>query len=272
MDMSSFPPGNVVDLGPTTQGFVSTAETTGPRPAVVLCHERYGLVKHTCDLVQRFASCGYLAIAPDFYSDYDGDVEAVKRGDVTVDVADATVQHHLGASLDWALKNGADPDRLNVVGICLSGSYPLLINAVRDDIAASVILYGGAQTKEWRDPDEKRPIPYEDIVAAITAPVLGVWAEADWVSSVYDVLRLRDALERNRKSYSFRVWRDMPHGWLNDTMPGRYRHRESEQAFLSVLEFLDQVHAGAYPADKVRWDFASDMRPDYDPGVFTRLA
>jgi carboxymethylenebutenolidase len=64
----------------------------------------------------------------------------------------------------------------------------------------------------------------------------------------------------------------MPHGWLNDTMPGRYRHRESERAFLSVLAFLHEVHAGGYPQDKVRWDFSSDMRPDYDPGVFTRIA
>ena len=52
--MSAFPAGNLIDLGPTTQGFVSAAESTRPKPVVVICHERYGLVKHTCDLVQRF--------------------------------------------------------------------------------------------------------------------------------------------------------------------------------------------------------------------------
>ena len=39
----------------------------------------------------------------------------------------------------------------------------------------------------------------------------------------------------------------MPHGWLNDTMPGRYRQAEAEAAWAMMIDFLNRVYAGAYP-------------------------
>lgn len=272
MDTSALAPGGMRSIAEETDAFVSIAPGDALKPIIVLCHERYGLVKHTCDLTQQFASAGYLGIAPDLYSDWDGDKDALARGDVSADAPDTTIQRHITASIDYAKENGGDPERVAVVGICASGAYPILANSVNPDITANVIMYGGCQEREWTAPQDMRPVPYEDMIEACTAPFLGVWAEADWVCSVPDVLRLRDSLEKHRKSYSFRIWRDMPHGWLNDTMPGRYRHRESNEAFLSILTWLDGVWDGAYPPDKVLWEFRSDMRPDYDPGLFTRLA
>jgi carboxymethylenebutenolidase len=272
VDTSALPAGGMRAIAAGTDAFVSIAPEEGPKPIIVLCHERYGLVKHTCDLTQQFAAAGYVGIAPDLYSDWDGDKEALQRGDVTADAPDPTIQRHITTAIDYAKENGGDPDRVAVVGICASGAYPILSNAVNPEIGANVIMYGGCQDREWTQPPEMRPVPYEDMIAACTAPFLGVFAEADWVCSIPEVLHLRNSLESHRKSYSFRIWRDMPHGWLNDTMPGRYRHRESNEAFLAILGWLDTVWAGGYPPDKVRWEFRSDMRPDYEPGTFTRLA
>jgi len=259
-------------IADATDAFVSVAPGEESKPIIVLCHERYGLVKHTCDLAQQFAGAGYVGIAPDLYSDWDGDKEALRRGDVMADASDMTVQKHINASIEYATKSGGDPTRVAVVGICASGAYPILANSVNQGITANVIMYGGCQEKEWTASPDLRPVPYEDMIAACTAPFLGVWAEADWVVSIPDVLRLRNSLEEHRKSYSFRIWRDMPHGWLNDTMPGRYRHRESNEAFISILDWLDRVWSGGYPPEKVLWEFRSDMRPNYEPGTFPRLA
>src|SRR4051794_27615536 len=53
-----------------------------PFPAVVLGHERYGLVQHTLDLAAKFASYGYVCIAPDMASHWDGDKDALNRGEI----------------------------------------------------------------------------------------------------------------------------------------------------------------------------------------------
>src|ERR1700720_2177903 len=47
--------------------FLAVPAGGGKRPAIVLMHERYGLVKHTCDLAERLARDGSVCIAPDFY-------------------------------------------------------------------------------------------------------------------------------------------------------------------------------------------------------------
>ena len=49
------------------------AEGTGPFGAVILGHERYGLVQHTLDLTAKLAASGYVGIAPDMYSRWEGD-------------------------------------------------------------------------------------------------------------------------------------------------------------------------------------------------------
>ena len=60
---------------------LATPSGSGKYPAIVIMHERYGLVKHTLDLAERFARDGFVCIAPDFYYKHP-DQEALHRGDV----------------------------------------------------------------------------------------------------------------------------------------------------------------------------------------------
>ncbi|MEA2639789.1 MAG: Dienelactone hydrolase family [Chloroflexota bacterium] len=71
---------------------------TGPYGAVVLGHERYGLVQHTLDLAAKFAAYGFVALAPDMASHWDGDKEALNRGDAHLTLADHEVQDYTGRS------------------------------------------------------------------------------------------------------------------------------------------------------------------------------
>lgn len=243
----------------------------GPFPAVILGHERYGLVQHTLDLAAKFAAAGFVGIAPDMFSRWDGDKKALNRGDVSVPISDEDVKDYLGASLDHLLSMPqVDGRRVAAMGVCQSGAYPLVLNGARSEIAANIVFYGGAQEREWQV-GTIRTEPYGAILERLTAPVLGVWGEADHVVSLDDVRNLRNALEERRKSYEFVVFRDMPHGWLNTTMPGRYRPRQSEQAWSLILDFLDRVHSGAYPADRVIWRMESDSALSYDYGKNVRL-
>jgi len=57
------------------------------------------------------------------------------------------------------------------------------------------------------------------------------------------VWRFRDCLERHGKSYTIHVYHDAPNGWLNDTMPGRYRRAQAEAAWAQQRVFRRKVLA-----------------------------
>ena len=245
--------------------FVAAPDGAAPAPAVIVVHERYGFVQHTREIAERFARDGFVAIAPDLYFRHP-DQAALHRGDAGCDVSDPDAAVALARVVDaLAAMPQADTSRLAVMGICQTGRLPLLLAASRP-IGAALVWYGAAQPREWQV-NEKYPRPLDDIIAAVDCPVLGMFGETDHLISLDDVRRLRDALERHRKGYAIHVYPDAPHGWLNDTMPGRYRRAQAEAAWAHQLAFLEQVLAPGYDRARRMQRFAADIAADYD---FTR--
>jgi carboxymethylenebutenolidase len=251
--------------------FLALPDCPGPHPVVLLLHERYGLVQHTLDLAMRFARDGYACLAPNLFGRHP-EQERLARGEITFQPADPQVAADLNASLAYLRQHepAVDSSRPVVMGVCQSGRWPLVLAAECADVRACLVFYGGAAAREW-EVNDTQPEALDSVIGRIGCPVLGIFGEGDHVIPLDDVRRLRDALERHRKSYDCRVFANMPHGWLNDTMPGRYRPAEAEAAWQIMLEFLQQVEQGAYPADRVRWAFVSDTALDYDPSRNQRL-
>ena len=102
--------------------------------------------------------------------------------------------------------------------------------------------------------------------------MLGIWGEDDFVISIEDVKRFRNLLEDKRKSYEFTLFPGMPHGWMNDTMPGRYRPRETAVVWSMILNFIERAQAGAFPPERMIWSFNSDALVSYDFTKKVRLA
>lgn len=259
------PPDELTPLGGASAGWVAVpAGDAGdaPRPVLVQCHERYGVVRHTVQLAERFAAAGFVTVAPDFYADagLTGEEERLPE------VPDDAVLRHLDAAISHArtLPGVGEDAPVGVVGVCKSGSYPVLASAERSDVAAAVMLYGGAQDREYRVGD-LRSRPYEELLAAGTAPVLGLWGERDHTMSVEHVRRLRGLLEDARRDYDFTIYEGLPHGWLNDTMPGRFRARAAEEAIATMVDWLHATFARVgTPRTHVEWVFRSRIAADYD--------
>src|ERR1700732_2246858 len=90
-------------------------------PAVVLMHERYGLVKHTCDLAERFARDGFVCIAPDFFYQHP-DQDALHRGDVGYPIKDAASNGHIATAIAELKKlPQVDRSKIAVNGVCQTG-------------------------------------------------------------------------------------------------------------------------------------------------------
>ena len=47
-----------------------------------------------------------------------------------------------------------------------------------------------------------------------------------------------------KKNFHIRIYRDAPHGWLNDTMPGRYRKESAKDAWSLMMAFLKKSFSG----------------------------
>jgi carboxymethylenebutenolidase len=249
-----------VDIGDRTRAFVAIPKAgEGPFPAVIIGHERYGLVQHTLDLAAKFASYGYVCVAPDMASHWDGDLHALNRGEIGLPLTEDQVKYYYGLSLDFLLRHAAvNGARIAAMGVCQSGGYPLLINSVRQEIRANLVIYGGTRTPE-------------SVVAACNAPILGIFGEGDHTMSIEDVDAFRATLQRLHKSYDMKMYAGMPHGWLNDTMPGRYRQREAEEVWFQIVHFMEKVYAGGFPPDRVRWHWESDTSVSYDFSRNVRL-
>ncbi len=238
-------------------------------PCAVLLHERYGLVQHTLNLAERLARDGFAVLAPDLFFRHP-DPEAVRRGDQRAKLSDAEVVADLDAALD-ALSGieGANVDRTVVIGMCQTGRYPIVFTAKRP-LSACVVYYGAASPREW-EVHERQPEPLDGLIAKLGCPLLGIFGEGDHVISVDDVRRFRDTLETHRKSYAIHLFPDVPHGWLNDTMPARYRPDASEAAWRIMLDFLDEVFAADGQDTAVSWRFTSETSLDYDHAENKRL-
>jgi carboxymethylenebutenolidase len=249
--------------------FVATPRSNAKAPVVIVMHERYGLVRHTRDLAERFAREGYLAIAPNLFFKHP-DQDALHRGESGYDMSDGEAVACLTDAINaLASMREADTGRIAVMGVCQTGRHPLLLAASRP-IAAALVWYGAAQPREWAV-NSKYQRPLEEIIAAVGCPVLGMFGEADHLISIDDVRRFRNFLERHGKSFRIQLYRGAPHGWLNDTMPGRYRPAQAQAAWAVQIAFLKQVLAPDYDRSTITQRYEADVAVDYDFSRNVRL-
>jgi carboxymethylenebutenolidase len=238
-------------------------------PAIILMHERYGLVKHTRDQAIRCARDGFAVLAPNFFFKHP-DQRKLNAGETRYDITDPESVTYLKAAIATLKKyRAADTKQLAVAGYCQTGRHPLLL-AAEVPISAAVVWYGAASKREW-EVNECQPKPLDAVIAAINCPVFGAFGEADHIISLADVQRFRNSLEAHRKNYDIHVYEGAPHGWLNDTMPGRYRKAEAQAGWAAQQRFLADVFGGGYAAKSVRWSFACESGHDYDFSKNVRL-
>lgn len=242
--------------------FIASPSGSGKVPVVLLLHERYGMVQHTRDLAMRHARDGYVCIAADYFYKHP-DQEALHRGDAGYDLTDPEAVEYMEIAL--AAASGVarvDLTRIAAMGVCQTARYPIVLAAHRP-ISAALAWYGAAQDREWQI-HERFPVGLETLIDRIDCPVLGMFGEADHIISLDHVRRLRHALERAGKSFQIEVFGGAPHGWLNDTMPGRYRREQAEVAWEIQRAFLRQAFASPDKSARVSQSYRASISPSYD--------
>jgi len=246
--------------------FLARPDTPGPHPVMVVLHERYGLQEHQRDMATRFAAEGTVAMAPNLFF-REPDQEALARAEARAELSDAEASAAIDAALDSIAANvpGADLGKVAVAGFCQSGRWPVAYSAVPGArIAAVVVFHGAAYKREWVLNAEKT-VPYDELIGRSKVPVFGAFGEKDQLIAREDVLRFRGSLEAVDRSYDLTVYPDAPHSWLNHRIEA-WRQPQAEAAWRDLRAFLDRVHGGGYPADRVQWSFRANTAPEAADG------
>ncbi len=242
--------------------FIAIPDTQGKAPVIVLLHERYGLVEHTRDLARRHAREGYLCIAGDYFHKHP-DQAALHAGETSYDMDDvealAFMEDAIAALGDVPQ---ADLGKIAAMGVCQTGRHPLLLAAHRP-LKAALCWYGAAQDREWQE-NARYPVALEKLIPKVSCPVLGMFGEGDHIISIDHVRKLRGCLEAGGKSYTIEVFGGAPHGWLNDTMPGRYRRAQAEAAWAVQKAFLAKAFSEEGFGADVQQSFKATISASYD--------
>ncbi len=210
----------------------------GPFPTVLVVQEIFGVHEHIKDICRRLAKLGYLAVAPECYA-RQGDVSKMTDiqeliSKVVSKVPDAQVMSDLDATVAWAKETGkADVAKLAITGYCWGGRIVWLYSAHNPNLKAGVAWYGRL-VGNADDLHPKHPI---DVVAAIKAPVLGLYGEADQGIPVDSVEKMRAALKDAGKTAEIVLYPDTPHAFFADYRPS-YRKDKAEDGWKRMLEWF----------------------------------
>ena len=210
--------------GGTTRGYLSIPEK-GTGPGLIVIQEWWGLVDHIKDVCDRFASEGYVALAPDMYHgqttkspDEAGKLMMALR----IDQAEKDLRGAIQYLIDHEATVG---DRVGTIGFCMGGALSLYAASKNEQVGACVVFYG-------IHPNVRPDLP------KLNAPVLGIYAENDSSTPPEAVRELEQQLKALGKSVEMHIYPGVDHAFFNDTRPGVYNRRAAEDAWRRTIEFF----------------------------------
>jgi carboxymethylenebutenolidase len=208
------------------QGFLARpAGQTAPLPAVIVLQEWWGLNDPIKDIARRFASEGFVALAPDLYHGHittdAGEaarlMDGLKTGDVMKQIEG--VFHYLEE------QPFVKKDAIGITGFSMGGSFALLAACRLKQLKAAVSFYGHYPEK-----------PQE--MAAIRCPVLFfAGGKDDWINKEA-VATVEDAFRKYKLKGEVRVYPEADHAFFDDTRPEVYRRNAALDAWKLTLEFF----------------------------------
>jgi carboxymethylenebutenolidase len=212
-------------LSLTTSGGATTAHVARPEKdanaAIVLIQEWWGINDHIRDIADRYASEGYLCLAPDLY-----------RGRVTKNAQQASEWMHAleiadgmetieSAIAEAEKKYGVK--KFGISGYCMGGTFAFRSACELSQLSAAVPFYGD--------------IPEDPVLKNLKVPTLFIAGNKDnWINPE-KVNGLRQSAQKYNLPIEI-VTYDADHAFFNDTRPEVYNPEAAADAWKRVLAFF----------------------------------
>ena len=208
--------------GGTAPGYLARPISGGTAPGVIVMQEWWGLNGNIKGIADRFASAGYVALAPDLYH---GKVvtEPDEAGKAMMAMKMDEAARDIGGAFDFLRPHVACTGKVGSVGFCLGGGLSLYLATLRP-VDACVIFYGALPGVQ---PD----------LSKISGPVLGHYAEHDGWASPEAAAALKEQIAAVGKQVEFHQYAGTEHGFFNDTRAEVHAPEASQQAWERTLAF-----------------------------------
>lgn len=211
--------------GGDAHGYLAVPES-GRGPGLVVIQEWWGLTSHIADLVDRFASEGFVALAPDLYggnTTHDAD----EAGEMMQKLPPDRAARDLAGAVDFLLgRDDVEGDRVGVVGFCMGGAFVLTLAAQEGGrVAAAVPFY---------------PVgPMPDDYSGLEAAVMAHFGESDDFIPISQATELSEKIKaatgREPEIHTYPAG----HAFLNDeNLLGTYDPEQARLAWDRTVAFL----------------------------------
>jgi carboxymethylenebutenolidase len=225
--------------GTQINAYFSRPAASGRYPGVVVIMEAFGLVDHTKDVARRFAEQGYLALAPDMYtregSPDPGNMEQVLK--TMFSVPDAQAVADLEGGITYLKRLPDSNGKVGAIGFCSGGRYTLILACKSANLDAAVDSAGGFIIQDEHTP--QRPVSPIAMIPTLSCPLLALFGEEDPNPSPAHAARLQEELDKHRKTYELRMYRQAGHAFFADYRSS-YRAAAAQDMWHRVLVFYEK--------------------------------
>ncbi len=221
-EMVSFP-----SNGGSCDGYLAVPQR-GTGPGVIVIQEWWGLVGHITHVADRFASEGYVALAPDFFhgakTDEPDEAMRLLMG-MAMDQAAKDIQ---GAARYLTARDDVAGDGVATVGFCMGGSLALWSGALAEEVTVAVGFY---PAMPW-----ERMAPTWGNYANKTAMIHA--SEEDGTSQADGVQAAVKGIEGAGGDVETYDYPGSHHAFFNDERPEVYDKEHADTAWRRTLELL----------------------------------
>jgi len=213
------------------------------RGGVVVIQEAFGVTDHIVDVCRRFASAGWVTVAPHLFH---------RSGDPVIDYDDVSsamplmrtlVATEIDTDVDAAFtalaETGFSPEQTAIVGFCMGGTVAFQ-TAVRRPLGAAATFYGGGVT-EGR-------FGYPAMLAVadvLQTPWHGFFGDLDESIPPEQVEALRTAAGGAGFDTEIVRYAEAKHGFHCDDRPAVYNAEAATDAWAKTLAWFEQHVASA---------------------------
>ena len=208
---------------------VSSTDSQGKLPAVVMIHEWWGLNQNIKDMANLLAKQGFVVLAADLYHgnvtdnpQVAMDLVQIARNDQNSSVA------NLQAAVKYlSLAPNVDSTKIASLGWCFGGgqSLQLALNSQEHPLAATILYYGTPLVTD------------KESLAKIKWPVLGIFGDNDQAIPIPEINQFRTSLNQSGITNEIEIYKGLGHAFANPS-GDNYAPKETADAWEKTLSFL----------------------------------
>jgi carboxymethylenebutenolidase len=206
-------------------------------PVILVAMEIFGLHEYIKDVTRRLGKLGAFAVAPDYYFRKGVDLTKIDEIPKIIPIVNTKSDTELFADLDatvaWAKSQGANSDRLGIMGFCRGGRTVWRYSTHNAGLKAGVAFYGSLAD----EPNEAMPINSIASAKDVKEPVLGLYGAEDAGIPVAQVDTMKAALAAAGKTAEFKIYPGAPHGFHADYRPS-YRKEAAEDGWTQMTAWF----------------------------------